>query len=468
MLQSRRASCSAVDHHHSQVRTKENAAETVIAMEKIENGNREAPTWAAFRGKFFSLAKYMNKSPPIPGMMSPGSRSPGSRSPSNRSPTNRSPQSRSPASRSPGSRSPTRRTPSLNLKSPTGCPPSMRSPTSGVSTPIRSPTQPYQRSSPIPRVSPTSQAQKNSPTQTSQRGNVASRRGSYKKSSKETFSSSGEAENPPSAMKPAVIGKKIRKGLKKGLSLDSPEEWNPHEATGTPTGSGSPGTPSGGRKVKLKIRGSPVEQLLEMTHLDDAWSLALAARKPRTGSYHGTTSTPSSEVEAPKRHSFSSVSGNSGIVVSNNDLEFLLRGKNTLTLPGLPSTPAPLIPTQTNPKVRGRSQSIAACAHSMQPDLTSGNPIMGPIIRRTDCDYVSASGITTLEDQEEEEEENEEGDSENKEEGESNLQKKLVWDSSGSTVDVGLLGSAIEKYLKTSNQNVDDELRPPISSLQVK
>ena len=466
----RRSSCSAVEQQNTRILMRDSPAETMIAM---ENEQREAPTWAAFRSKMLNFTRKISGNPGYmsPGHMSPGSWSPGTQSPSIRSPTNRSPTNRSPASRSPGSKSPTRWMPSLNLRSPTGSgsSPSIRSPASGISTPIRSPTQPYQRNSPISQRNSPTQHQKSSPTQTSQRGSVMSRRGSYVKSSRESFSTSGEGENPPGLnSKSSGNKKKLNKVLKRGLSLEGPEDWNnSNENNTTPSGSGSPGTPVGGRKVKLKLRGSPVEQLLEMTHIDDALSMALASRRPRQGSYHGTTTTPMTAVEQPKRHSFSTSSGTTGIVVSNTDLEFLIRGQNRLTLPGIPLPGSQAPPTQSNPKVRGRSQSIAACAHSVAPDTSTipGIPGMGPMpitIRRTDCDYIAAN--KTLEDQEEEEEETNEEELLKAEEA----KKKLIWDSSGSTVDVGLLGSAIEKYLKTSNQDDENELSVPGTRLQVK
>ena len=163
----------------------------------------------------------------------------------------------------------------------------------------------------------------------------------------------------------------------------------------------------------------------------------------------------------------------SGIVVSNTDLLSLLQPSQLLAFPGLADlkqfrTVMPRAPP-TYPKSRGRSQSIAVCAQSapLLPLKAHG----APLIRTTDCDHEASllARTSTLEDQAEE---SEADDIEDKK------ADKLIWDSSGSTVDVGLLGSVIESYLKTSTEDESEEnpsrrdssegLAPPVSRLQVK
>ena len=83
----------------------------------------------------------------------------------------------------------------------------------------------------------------------------------------------------------------------------------------------------------------------------------------------------------------------------------------------------------------------------MQPN--AGGVDGAPIIRTTDCDHEASvlARTATLEEQPEEVEEVV------IELEEKSSQDKLVWDSkAGSTVDVGILGSVIETYLKTSTE----------------
>lgn len=178
--------------------------------------------------------------------------------------------------------------------------------------------------------------------------------------------------------------------------------------------------------------------------MDDDLRFAEAALRPRKWSYHGTAS-PSTPVEAPKRHSFSTASDHkSGIVVSNNDLAKLL-GQNKLLLPSLPLRDMAPLPISSNTKARGRSQSIAVCAQSnklLAGKGASNEPIAPVTIRTIDCDHLaSIKAYDSIESQKEEEEEDPD---------------KVQWDSSGSTVDVNLLGSMIEKYLKTTAQEEND------------
>lgn len=263
---------------------------------------------------------------------------------------------------------------------------------------------------------------------------------------------------------------KVKRCLKKAfsLSLEGQEGLENGADLGSPVG----GTGvQGGRKVQLKIRSSPVEQVMEMTQMEEEESAAAASRRARKWSYHGTAS-PSSPVEAPKRHSFSTVSDRAGIVVTNNDLVSLLGPTHRLTPPGVPVPedvpPAP--PSLPNPRARGRSQSIAVCWDN-QPNLASGIKADGdgpqaPItIRRTDCDYIAAPLLSqsALEAPEEEEE----ADEDDKDSTE--LKRKLLWDSSGSTIDASLLGSVIEQYLKTNKDDEEvGEVSSALTGLQVK
>lgn len=427
---------------------------------------QDAPSWANFRARILSFTRGRSKSPTL--------KSPGSKSPTCRSPTGRSPMSRSPASRSPSSRSPTSgRSPnrSPSSRSPTCQSPVNRSPTS-KSPPLRSPTQ---RWAPTP---------------------LALKRGSFSRGS--SRESRGSRESPTGALEPIDTppsrrnsASKVKRCLKKAFSLnlegaevdDSGEMASPVAGAaalaggGGAGGAGVPGGPgggggAGGRMVKLKIRSSPVEQVLEMTQLEDDERTAAAARRARKWSYHGTA-TPASPVEAPKRHSFSTGTDRSGIVVTNNDLVSLLGPTHRLTPPGLPvpeALPAGL-PIMPNPRARGRSQSIAVCWDAEQNASSGGDgaadvPQVPITIRRTDCDYVAAplvGNAGALEAPEEEDEAGEEHDKGEVDEG------KLQWDSSGSTIDAGLLGSAIEKYLKTS-RDVDSggSVASALAGLQVK
>nr|XP_027232957.1 cyclin-dependent kinase 12-like [Penaeus vannamei] len=421
----------------------------------------EAPSWANFRARILSFTRGRSKSPTL--------KSPGSKSPTCRSPTGRSPMSRSPASRSPSSRSPTsNRSParSPSSRSPTCQSPVNRSPTS-KSPPLRSPTQ---RWAPTP---------------------LALKRGSFSRGS--SRESRGSRESPTGALEPIDTppsrrnsASKVKRCLKKAFSLnlegaevdDGGEIGSPVAGAAALAGEGQGGGRSRGRRggrgrmVKLKIRSSPVEQVLEMTQLEDDERTAAAARRARKWSYHGTA-TPASPVEAPKRHSFSTGTDRSGIVVTNNDLVSLLGPTHRLTPPGLPvpeALPAGL-PIMPNPRARGRSQSIAVCWDAKQNASSGGDgdadgPQVPITIRRTDCDYVAAPLVGqagTLEAPEEEDEAGEEADK-----GEVD-ESKLQWDSSGSTIDAGLLGSAIEKYLKTS-RDVDSggSVASALTGLQVK
>merc|ERR1712113_389407 len=147
-------------------------------------------------------------------------------------------------------------------------------------------------------------------------------------------------------------------GLKKAFSLTLDQEDIPYDLS-IDVQDNQPFVPSSsnnsGRKVKLKIKSSPVEQVVEMTKLEDEdIAIAAAAKCARKWSYHGTTN-PVSPVEAPKRHSFSTAPGKSGIVVSNNDLVSLLGPKHCLTPPGkpVPCDAPPIPPLQTNQRPEG-------------------------------------------------------------------------------------------------------------------
>lgn len=206
--------------------------------------------------------------------------------------------------------------------------------------------------------------------------------------------------------------------------------------------------------------------------MEEEESAAAAARRTRKWSYHGTAS-PSSPVEAPKRHSFSTMSDRAGIVVTNNDLVSLLGATHRLTPPGVPvpEDVPPVPPIQPNPRARGRSQSIAVCWDNQQNQANGvkgeGDGPQAPVtIRRTDCDYIAApllSQTSALEAPEEEEEADED------DKDSDDLKKKLLWDSSGSTIDASLLGSVIEQYLKTTKDDEDvDEVSSSLTGLQVK
>ena len=110
-----------------------------------------------------------------------------------------------------------------------------------------------------------------------------------------------------------------------------------------------------------------------------------------------------------------------------------------------PKAPKPTVPN----KSRGRSQSIAVCAQN-GPLLPFKSKLDGaPIIKTTDCDHEASlmartSSLGT---------QAEECEPEQSEETDDAKVDKLLWDSCGSTVDVGLLGSVIETYLKTSAED---------------
>nr|XP_045619751.1 serine/arginine repetitive matrix protein 2-like [Procambarus clarkii] len=406
----------------------------------------DIPTWSALRAKILSFTRGRSKSPTLksPGSRSPTCRSPTTRSPASRSPTNRSPTARSPiACKSPVSKSPTTRSPSA--RSPT-CQSPNRSPTN-KSPPLKSPTQRWAPSLAL-----------------SKRGSFS--RGSSRESRGSRESPTGVADFMEGQPARRNSGSKVKRCLKKAFSLSLGEDG---EDTGELE---SPGGTPGGRKVKLKIRSSPVDQVIEMTQWDEEEeekNVVAAARRPRKSSYHGST-TPTSPVEAPKRHSFSTGSDRAGIVVTNNDLVSLLGPSHRLTPPGLPLPedvpPAP--PSLPNPRARGRSQSIAVCWDNQQNSTDGDKPESdGPqvpiTIRRTDCDYIALPLLTqntSLEaPEEEDEEEDKDGDDQ---------EKKLLWDSSGSTIDAGLLGSVIEQYLKTSKEDEVGEVASALTGLQVK
>lgn len=475
-------SCSAVEG------PKGGRCETRLV--EVEKRKKEGPKWEAFRSRIFSFARTSNQGiSSILGVRSPTgtplARSPSGTSPSSRSRTSRSPASRSTTSRSPVSRSPASRSPStrsLASRSPA------RSPT--VRTPVQSPVTPIHRSPSI--GSP--------PTYINI--SVHKRRGS--RDSRESLSG---PETTPTSIKPQTrresptletpSGPKGRRGRLRtfSLSLDGSETGSPNSSLD------SPSTPSasGGRKAQIKIRGNssgqtpsgsatgrgaPEQQIMEMSQFDDERYMEAAASRPRKWSYHGTAS-PTTPVDIPKRHSFSTGSEQphgiegtmSGIVVSNSDLLSLLQPSQLLALPGLADlkqfrTVMPRAPPSC-PKPRGRSQSIAVCAQSapLLPLKADG----APIIRTTDCDHEASvlARTSTLEDQAEE------SDADGSLDIDDQRIDKLIWDSSGSTVDVGLLGSVIESYLKTSTEDDNNEtsarrdsagdgLAPPTSRLQVK
>ncbi|XP_064095490.1 serine/arginine repetitive matrix protein 2-like [Macrobrachium nipponense] len=406
---------------------------------------KEAPSWANFRQRILSFTRGRSKSPT--------SRSPGSKSPC-RSPTRRSPASRSPASRSPTSRSPASRSPAS--KSPTSRSPSSRSPT--CQSPNRSPT-----SKSPPLRSPTKHWSPVAPLALTKRGSFS--RGSSRESrgSRESPTGGAAAEFAEVSQVRRNSGSKVKRCLKKAfsLNLEGGEVEDTGELGSPIAAAGAVGT--GGRKVKLKIRSSPVEQVLEMTQLEDEESQAAALNRARKWSYHGTA-TPASPVEAPKRHSFSTGTGRSGIVVTNNDLASLLGPTHRLTPPGvpLPEDVVPMPPPLPNPRARGRSQSIAYCWDVQQNPAAGAKPESGvPItIRRTDCDHIAASSLDYTE---EEEEAGEDSEKEVDEEG------KLLWDSSGSTIDASLLGSVIESFLKTSKEDeASGSVTSSLKGLQVK
>ncbi|XP_018027324.1 uncharacterized protein DKFZp434B061-like [Hyalella azteca] len=482
----RRMSCSAVEGPRG------GRCETRLV--EVERRKREGPTWEAFRSRIFSFARSRTqalagfgtpvlgaRSPATtptsrsPSMRSPASTSPANRSPANRSPANRSPANRSPASRSPSSRSPASRSPA-------------RSPSrsSLVRTPAQSPVTPMHRSpsSGSPPTHINFQQQK--------------RRGS--RGSRESLSG---PDTPTTAMtitrkdSPTVetpVGVKAKRGRLRtfSLSLEGSEPGSINSSLD------SPSTPSGssGRRAQLKIRsnsqaGPQIESsrrmsgdlsILELSQMDDEANMEAAANRPRKWSYHGTAS-PSTPVDMPKRHSFSTGSeqphGNSGtmsgIVVSNSDLLSLMQPSQLLALPGLADlkqfrTVMPRAPP-TVPKPRGRSQSIAVCALSA-PLLPLQSESGSIIIRTTDCDHEASvlARTATLEDYPEE---NEQDGAQDMDE---DFKDKLVWDSAGSTVDVGLLGSVIESYLKISSEDDNQDskkedganLTPSCGRLQVK
>ncbi|XP_071542486.1 uncharacterized protein [Panulirus ornatus] len=411
----------------------------------------DIPSWANLRAKILSFTRGRSKSPTL--------KSPGSRSPTCRSPTGRSPASRSPANRSPTVRSPTASSKSPASKSPTSRSPSVRSPTS--QSPNRSPTN---KSPPL--RSPT---QRWPPTQGfNKRGSFS--RGSSRESRGSWESPTGVLEFTDPQQARRNSGSKVKRCLKKAFSLSlEGQEGEDVEDLGSPVGVT---VAPGGRKVKLKLRSSPVEQVMEMTQLEEEESAVAAARRARKWSYHGTAS-PVSPVEAPKRHSFSTVSDRAGIVVSNNDLVSLLKPTHRLTPPGLPvpEDAPPVPPTLPNPRARGRSQSIAVCWDNQQNQTNSAKPDGdGPqvpiTIRRTDCDYIAAPLLAQnnpgLEAPEEEDEDENDKDGDEPE-------SKLLWDSSGSTIDAGLLGSVIEQYLKTTKEEDDvGDVTSSLTGLQVK
>ncbi|KAL7638903.1 UNVERIFIED_CONTAM: hypothetical protein RMT77_010437 [Armadillidium vulgare] len=415
-------------------------AESTEPLSSAEGQEAEAPIWGAFRQKIFSFVRSRSRSPTnrSPGSKSPGSKSPtGFKSPFSVTPTNRSPSSKSPSSRSPANKSPTRRSPSV--RSPTSISP--KSSPSGT-PPLKSPPPSGMACSSIAQASAASAAAAAAvAAAATAAATAAARRNSFSKSSRESRSSSGEAEYlfvTSQRRSSVVAGHSMKKGL--GLSLKKESNDSFDSGTGTP-GTGSPGTPLGGRR-KSKLKGSPSD-FLDFQKMDDDLRFAEALLRPRKWSYHGTAS-PSAPVETPKRHSFSTASDHkSGIVVSNNDLAKLL-GQNRLLLPGLPFDMAPL-PVLPNPKARGRSQSIAVCAQSIKPlsDKSSKNEPIAPItIRTTDCDHMASLQAHDSMDSQRDEEEDDDP-------------EKLLWDSSGSTVNVNLLGSVIEKYLKTREGDED-------------
>lgn len=438
---------------------------------EVERRKREGPTWEAFRSRIFTFARtraqeFTGARSPIfgssrspvttPTSRSPSMRSPASTSPASRSPANRSPASRSPASRSPSSRSPASRSPA-------------RSPsrTSSVRTPVQSPVTPLFRSP--SSSSPPSNISFQMPKRRGSRGSRESLSGPETPSSTKTVS---RRDSPTIETPSGVKGKRGRLRTF-SLSLEGSEPGSVCSSSLE-----SPCTPSSatGRKVQLKIRsnsqaGAQVEvgrrasgenQMFDLSQMDDEMNMEAAANRPRKWSYHGTAS-PSTPVDIPKRHSFSTGSEQphcnsgtlSGIVVSNSDLLSLMQPSQLLALPGLADlkqfrTVMPRAPP-TCPKPRGRSQSIAVCAQSA-PLLPLKIDSGAPIIRTTDCDHEASflARTATLEDHAEEESEHEGSlDIEDK------TADKLIWDSSGSTVDVGLLGSVIESYLKTSTDDDD-------------
>ncbi|MPC66981.1 hypothetical protein E2C01_061140 [Portunus trituberculatus] len=368
----------------------------------------DAPTWSSLRAKILSFTKGRGKTHGVTRTPSE-KRPPPLRSPGPRSPTSRGP--RSPTSRSPTSRSPTR--------SPTAKTPPVKSPTQRFAPPGLLTRVPLTR--PMPREA---------------------------------------APAPPEASE-GMAGRRalMRRCLKKAFSLNL-EVGEGGEAAGSGGGGG------GGRKVQLKLKGGPGEQVVELTHLDEDEAEGAAGRK---WSFQGG-SVPGSpvEVEAPKRHhSFSSAgsekeAGQAGIVVSSTELAGLLGPRRHLSPPGAPSPP-PTPPSAGVPR-RGRSQSIAACWDNNQQGGTgagAGGPQAPITIRRTDCDYESAPRSAPLEaPREEEGEEEEEG------------RGGLPWEASrGCGLDASLLGSAIEHFLKTTRSEEQEGLVPtaaPAAGLQVK
>ncbi|XP_042231381.1 cyclin-dependent kinase 12-like [Homarus americanus] len=445
----RRSSYSLLDQNPPppSVDCEAQAGDALLTPEEETN----MPSWTNLRAKILSFTRGRSKSPTLksPGSRSPTCRSPTARSPALRSPANKSPASRSPTTcRSPGSKSPTARSPCS--RSPTIQSPN-RSPTN-KSPPLRSPTQ---RWAPPPSLN--------------KRGSFS--RGSSRESRGSLVSPTGVVEFIEGQPIRRNSGSKVKRCLKKAFSLNLGEGVEDGGELESPVG-GVVGVP-GGRKVKLKIRSSPVEQVMEMTQWEeDEENAVAAARRTRKWSYHGTA-TPSSPVEAPKRHSFSTVSDRAGIVVTNNDLVSLLGTTHRLTPPGrpLPEDVPPEPPSLPNPRARGRSQSIAVCWDNQQNPTSGAKPDGdGPkvpiTIRRTDCDYVAlpllSQNCSALETPEEEDEvEENEKDGEDKE-------GKLPWDSSGSTIDAGLLGSVIEQYLKTPKDDDVGEVASSLTGLQVK
>ncbi|KAF2369221.1 hypothetical protein FHG87_000022 [Trinorchestia longiramus] len=481
-LQMRRMSCSAVEGPRG------GRCETRLV--EIERRKKEGPTWEAFRSRIFSFARSSTqglvglRSPVLrssrspattPTSRSPSMRSPASTSPASRSPANRSPSSRSPASRSPSTRSPASRSPA-------------RSPSraSTSKTPVQSPVTPLHRSP--SSCSPPTNINFQNPKRRGSRGSRESLSGPDTPTSVKTI----PRKDSPTLETPSGVKAKRGRLRTFSLSLEGSEPGSINSSLD------SPSTPScsSGRKAQLKIRSNSqtgpqmesgrrmsIEQnSFELSQIDDEINMEVAAQRPRKWSYHGTAS-PSTPVDMPKRHSFSTGSeqphGNSGtmsgIVVSNSDLLSLMQPSQLLALPGLADlkqfrTVMPRAPP-ANPKPRGRSQSIAVCALSapLLPLQSVGGP---PIIRTTDCDHEASvlARSATLEDQDEESEQEGTPDATDK------TAEKLVWDSSGSTVDVGLLGSVIESYLKISTEDESQAtkkessggLTPACSRLQVK
>ncbi|XP_050700045.1 translation initiation factor IF-2-like [Eriocheir sinensis] len=377
---------------------------------------RDAPSWSSLRAKILSFTRGRSKSPaaaPDTG----GSRSPSMpRLPSLRSPTPRSPTARSP--RSPTSRSPLGPSP---CRSPTNKSPPSKSPTSRFAPPG------VLSRGALPRPAPR------------------------------------EVSSPASEQPEGLAGRRalMRRCLKKAFSLNLEGGLTSGGGGEVGGGGGGGGGGAGGRKVQLKVRGSPGEQVVELTQLDEdddetaaAMAAAVGARRARKYSYQGNDSTPGSPVEAttPKRHSFSSGGGEgegrAGIIVTSSELAGLLGPRRHLSPPGTapPKDKSPTPPSSAVPR-RGRSQSIAACWDQQGQGgagAGGGGPQAPITIRRTDCDYEAAAPRSApLEAPREEEGEEE------------------AWDgAAGLALDPGLLGSAIEHFLKAAHGEDPEALAP--------